>query len=231
MYNNTWVVVQMRILDNEKLLDYLAKRDKALEAYSEGLHGLNAQFDPLKAQLKKNKINQAYLVGCVLSVIVIFTFFYVLFPDDIPGYIPITAYSIFALLLGLTIFLLARTEKKIAKTNREWAIEYEKISKHRKEGNEYLEKAAQEAIRVICMNRYREEISGKKEELAPVDFDRYLEKLVEQEKQAIAAEIGTAAAAEEIIEYYKNWGKKFTHTESVDNDAFLAARRKRHLGE
>ncbi|MCK9536155.1 MAG: hypothetical protein M0R05_00980 [Bacilli bacterium] len=220
----------MQIRNNEKLLEYLIKKEKSYEVYSERLNELNTIFDPIKADLEKRKKDQIYFLGCVISVIVLFTFVIVLIPDVFSGKIIYTSYGLFASAFGYALFITAKTLKRIKKNNQKWLSEYQNIHKCRVEGNEYLNLASEEVFKVICENNNFDLIENKKKELLPMEFDKYWQELLKQEKKQIYKKIGESVTAEEIIEYYKKWGKEFTHAETEDHNAFLETRRKRHLG-
>lgn len=221
----------MFIRNNEKLQELLAKRDKAYEKYSEGLNTLNAQYDPIKVELRKSRNNRIYFLGVVLSAIVLFSFIFLLMYEDFPGYLAYIIYALLFVSLCFAIFLLVKTLKKLEAITIEWTKQYDDIAKYLKEGNEHQGRAAEEAIKVICENKYHDEIGLKKKELPAEEFALYWQKILEKEKELIAAEMGDTATAEEVIEYYKRWGKRFTRDEDTDYDKLLAARRKRHLRE
>ena len=219
----------MRVIHNEKLTEYLIQKEKSYEVYATLLNELNVKYDPIKSALKKQKKNQIYFLGWIISFIVFFTFLILFIEDIFPDNVVYIVYGILVVLLGVAIFLVQKNYRKIKMINREWLTQYNDINKYRIEGNKYLEQAADEVFKVISENNNINEINKKKNELSLSEFKKYRQNLLIQEKQKILKQIGEGATVEEIIEYYKNWGKALTDGEKNDHQSFLESRRKRHL--
>src|SRR5690554_6313154 len=109
----------MRVIHNEKLTEYLIQKEKSYEVYATLLNELNVKYDPIKSALKKQKKNQIYFLGWIISFIVFFTFLILFIEDIFPDNVVYIVYGILVVLLGVAIFLVQKNYRKIKMINRE----------------------------------------------------------------------------------------------------------------
>lgn len=221
----------MIIRGNEKLTEYITQKEKAFETFSEQLNILNEEFQPIINKLAKQKKDRIYILGLIFSVILFGTIAFLLYGEPFPDYVTYPFYGATVTGLGFMIFITFATNKKLKTFNLEWKVKYQILDEHRKKSNEYLEKAAGEALNVICLNTYYEDIEKKRAELSSADFNRYFNELLAKEKLLMTQSVGKEALPSDVLEYYQVWGKKATSAEQSDYELFLESRKKRHLGK
>jgi len=220
----------MKKASNEKLLDYIYKKEKAYEKYSNELNELNYEYTPIMTKLHKKKSNLFYVLGLTVFAILFITIFVILYDRRFPESFLYIVYSIAALTLGYMVYIIIKLLKEITLNNNERETKYKIISKHLDEGNKYLALASKEVFKLICDNNNYDVIIKKQQELSTVEFARFYEGLLSHETEKILNEIGGKVTDEQILTYYYSWGKKTTLEEKEDYQSFLEGRRKRHLG-
>lgn len=216
----------MRIYGNEELLKLIIKIDDLKEKFVDELTLLNNEYTPVFAAIKKERNYKLYIMGWMISGLVILGFSLIIKAITNP-YLASLISGIAIFLFFMSLIKVLKVQKKYKLLNQEWSTKHQKICIFKDEAIALIEKAKDEVIKVIAYTNNFEQIEEKKKMLSSTGYKIYYEGLLEKTLADIYSDIGKQATSEDILKYYLEWGKKITESGAYDHQQFLESRKQK----
>lgn len=213
----------MRIYGNHEAVTIRAEIDSLQQKFATELEATNNLFNPEFIKLKAKRNNIIYYL-----VMTFFLFIFIslsVFLGSLEAFwLIVIAYSVNAVISGLGLFFLRRTNKAFVLIKEEWDKEYRRVLNIKDEIQILFEKQEIEVYKVIALTENKELLDQIKDQDI---YNSTLEKLISEVKMKIIQELGNNYTAEAVSRYYLEWGENLT-SGGASYD-FLEARRKKAI--